>query len=303
MAYILDDYDSVLENILHNGNHNKNQRTNQDSLSVHGVQCRYNVSQYFPILTRRKLNFSANIAELLWFIEGSTNINRLKELGCGYWEPWRDDAFTNKNDFVSGSIGMSYGHQLRHFGQAKENCQDYCGTSPQYGMRENENVPTGLVNGIDQLQKLINGISKDPSDRGLIINLWNPVDLEQMKLRPCAYAFQILINNGLMDLILMQRSADWPIGVPYNLTFYATLLHLLAFHTGYVANELIHQVGNAHIYSNQIPGVYKYLERPKIAQPKLSIKIKSNLRAYTVSDFQLIDYIYCAPDIKFEVAV
>jgi len=294
MPYILNDYDDVLLQILDHGKFNTNARTGEATISLHGVQCKYDVSGYFPALTRRKLNFSANMAELLWFIEGSTNINRLVELGCNYWNLWRNDEFTAKNAFADGSIGMSYGYQLRYFGQSVLYFQDNIKINNPYYNEEQ---------GVDQLENMINGIEKDPSDRGLIINLWNAADLKHMRLRPCAYSFQVLITGDTMDGILVQRSADWPVGVPYNISFYTAFLHILAYQTGYLPGTLTHQVGSAHVYVNQVPQAKQYLSRPIVNSPKLTIKKRESIDQYQVSDFVLENYVYCAPDIKFDVAV
>lgn len=301
--YILNDYDHILKRILEVGQQKVNKRTGEITKSIHGVQCEYNVSEVFPILSRRKINWKSNIAELLWFIEGSTNKKRLKELGCNYWEPWGGEAFERRNKYEEGQLGPVYGFQLRHFGAHYKNLQE---------STYSHHIIDGDVfyfkqepyKGIDQLQNLLDGIARDPSDRGLVVNLWNVEDLDKMALRPCAYAFQVLISDsGIMDGVLMQRSADWPVGVPYNIIFYTTFLSLIALHTGYKVGTLIHQVGDAHIYENQIPSVEEYLATPKNpTTAKLLIEKQPNIFSYKLDNFKVDGYKY-PKDIKFPVAV
>jgi thymidylate synthase len=290
--YVLDSYDMALERILDYGEPKTNKRTGQKTISLPSMDCKYDLRLGYPFLTRRKISFKAMVAELLWFIEGSTSLDRLKELGCNYWEPWRSEEFEEENGYVAGALGPVYGFQLRSFDG-----------NYMYGLRQDYNLEGLFNSGTDQLKWLLDAIKEDPSDRGLVVTLWNPEQLGEGRLRPCAWSFQVLINDvGYMDLILNQRSADFPVGVPFNIAFYSLLLTLIAEHTGYSARYLIHKCSDSHIYVNQIDAVEQYLDNPRCNSPFLDFNKRESLFDYEVGDFSLIDY-NPGPKINFPVAV
>jgi thymidylate synthase len=282
--YLMNPYDSALRQILEEGESKTNKRTGQKTLSVPLITCRYDLRQGFPIINKRYLNIRPIIAETLWFLEGSSNLNRLKELGCNYWEPWRSKEFEEKWHYQDGDLGPVYGFQLRNY-----NGYYY----------EDENGREG----IDQLAQLLEAIREDYSDRGLIVDLWCPDMVDMGRLRPCANRFKITINdNGDMDLILGQRSCDFPVGIPANIVFYSIILLLIARHTGYNARHLYHECEDAHIYLNQVEAVEEYLEMPHYKNPTLTIRERPSIMDYRIEDFQLNDY-RSGPKMKIEVCI
>jgi thymidylate synthase len=206
-------------------------------------------------------------------------------MGVNYWSPWRDEDFEKEHGFISGALGPTYGHQLRAFGHPYGN-----GYFSGPGLN-------------DQLLTLIDNIKKDPTDRGHIINLWNPAQIPLMKLRPCLYGYQFGVDSqGNMDLMINQRSADVPVGVPANLFFSTCFLYMVAQQTGYKPRNLIHSIADAHIYDNQIDAVKEYLGRTSPPDPNLTINKAADILSYKIEDFELENY-NPLPPIKFEVAI
>jgi thymidylate synthase len=300
--YVLEPYDSALVEILENGKRQSN-RTGIDTLSVFGLHRVYEIGEYFPVLTRRKMYPKSIFAELIWFLSGSTNINDLEKLGSGIWTPWRNKAFEKKHGYVDGAIGPCYGYQLRNFGGKYLD-----GSHQPHVLEKDYSYPfnNSLIGtcGYDQLSYMINTLRNDPTSRRNLISLWNPRDIFEAILPPCALYFQILcdVENKELTGFLTQRSGDMPIGIPQNISFYSAFIYLLAQQTGYKPHKLIHNIGDAHIYVNQLNAVEKYLSRETLSSPKLEIRIRSNILDYEVEDFNLIDYIPL-PSIKIPVTV
>lgn len=288
MNYILRPYDSALVEILDEGVWKSNKRTGVRTKYVSMLTRKYRLdSDRFPIVTKRKMYPKAVFAELLWIISGSTNNNDLKNLGATFWSKWTDKEFEEKNGFVEGSLGKIYGFQLRHFGGNYKN-----GEGSQYG-----------ENGFDQLNYVIDRIKEDYSCRRIMWSLWNPHDLSQMKLPPCHWAYQITIDDeGRLTGNLIQRSADFPIGVPANIQFYSALTIMIAQQTGYKPYRLNHVCIDAHIYEDQIDQVKQYLRLPEIDSPKLEIKKAKDIFSYTMDDFILTELNF-GPKLEIPVAV
>lgn len=281
--YILDDYDSGLEKILEYGVRKEN-RTGVDSIALFGLQTRYRIDTYFPISTRRKVWPKSIFAELLWFISGSTNNKDLQAMGSNIWTPWVDPEFEKVNGFAEGSLGPIYGFQLRHFGGYYGNgIGGKTGTQNDYILSNNYDQSTDEIidvykvksygsGGIDQFKYMINELKTNPDSRRNLFSLWNPVQLNQMRLPPCHYSFQVFTNENKLSGMLTQRSNDFPVGVLANVQFYSALIYLLALECGYEPYEFVHNAADAHIYVNQIPAVEEYLARKKPDSPQLSIK-------------------------------
>ncbi len=193
----------------------KPDRTGTGTYSLFGKTLEHDMSAGFPLLLSKKVSFKAAKFELLWILQGRTDMQYLKDNGINYW-----DSDYKRSGRTDGTLGPVYGKQWRNF------------------------------NGVDQLQRLIIGIMTNPESRRLILSAWNPSELHQMALPPCHYGFQVYVNNGKLDLMWQQRSADVFLGLPYDIAMYGLLLELLAKGAGYKPGKLIAQLGDCHLYLN-----------------------------------------------------
>jgi thymidylate synthase len=193
----------------------KPDRTGTGTYSLFGKTLEHDMSAGFPLLLSKKVSFKAAKFELLWILQGRTDMEYLRDNGINYW----DDDY-KRSGRTDGTLGPVYGKQWRNF------------------------------NGVDQLQRIIMGIMTRPESRRLIVNAWNPSELHQMALPPCHYGFQVYINDNKLDLMWQQRSADVFLGLPYDIAMYGLLLELLAKGAGYKPGRLIAQLGDCHLYSN-----------------------------------------------------
>ncbi len=261
-------YLDLCQYILDNGTY-KNDRTNTGTISTFGYQMRFDLAKGFPLLTTKKLHLKSIIHELLWFINGDTNIKYLQENGVRIWNEWADE---------DGNLGPVYGHQWRKW--------------------ENKD---GRV--IDQLSNLIDQINLNPSSRRLIISAWNVGDLEKMALPPCHLLFQFYVNNNKLSCQLYQRSADVFLGIPFNIASYSLFTMMIAQVCGLEPGEFVHTLGDTHIYSNHLEQVKLQLTRIPKSLPKL--KMNQNVTSifdFKYSDFELVDY-NPDPHIKGKVSV
>ena len=298
---LMQPYDDALTQILERGVSRTNTRTGQKTLSIFGMSTRYRLdTEYFPILTRRKVWPMSVFAELNWFLSGSTSNEDLEKLGCKFWRPWVDENFTTKNGFAPNTLGPVYGFQLRHFGGEYG---DGLGNENLLKDPSNE-FPCIQKGGFDQLKWVINRIKEDYSCRRTLWSLWNPNDLDKMRLPPCHMMAQILIDDERrLSLIMYQRSADYPVGVGSgNIPFYSALAVMIAQQTNCTPYEFIHMSGDSHIYADQIQAVEQYLSLPKTESPKLSINKAKDIFSYSVEDFKLTDF-NPGPRIEIPVAV
>jgi len=288
--YLMKSYDDSLNQILESGVSRTNIRTNIKTLSIFGMTNRYRLdSEFFPIITRRKVWPKSVFSELLWFLSGSTSNKDLKELGCNFWTPWVDEQFTRSNFFEDDVFGPVYGFQLRHFGGSYE--------------KGNKNSPYYGRGGFDQLRWVVERIKEDHSCRRTLWSLWNPNDLDVMRLPPCHLLYQVLVDDDRkLTGIMYQRSCDFPIGVPANIQFYSALTVMLAQQTDCVPYELVHITAYSHIYENQIDGVKEYLNTPIINSPKLKINKAVDIFSYKPEDFIISDF-ESGPKIDIPVAV
>jgi len=235
MISIEDEYRRLMGEILHGGS-DKADRTGTGTKSVFRRTIRHDMSLGFPILTGKKISFNAARTELIWILNGRTDLKYLEDNGVKYWRP--DYERSGRTDETLGPV---YGKQWRDF------------------------------NGVDQLEKLVYSISTNPNSRRLMISAWNPADMPDMALPPCHYGFQVYINNGVMDLMWQQRSADVFLGLPYDIAMYGLLLEMLAKGAGLKAGQLIGQLGDCHLYNNHLEQAQVYLDRPKRILPKLQL--------------------------------
>jgi thymidylate synthase len=300
--YTIQPYDEALQLIMDEGITKSNKRTGIKTRYVPGILSRYDLTESFPMVTRRKTWPKAIWAELLWFLSGSTNNNDLNALNSKIWDQWVDSEFELKNGYAPGALGPVYGFQLRHFG-------GYYGdgaggfnklTGPVDGIPEDAIYGYG---GYDQLAWMVNRLKEDSSCRRILFSLWNPAEISVMKLAPCHYTYQVMVDDdGMLTGSLTQRSCDFPVGVGCNIQFYSALTMMLAQQTGFTAKEFVHYTVDAHIYEDQIPAVEEYLSRPAFDCPTLEINQAEDIFSYKMEDFQLSEY-ETGPKITIPVAV
>lgn len=247
----------------------KADRTGTGTRSVFGYQMRFDLREGFPVVTTKKLHLKSIIYELLWFLQGSTNVRWLQENGVTIWDEWADE---------NGELGPIYGYQWRSW-------------------------PAPNGEHIDQIAQLIEQIRGNPDSRRLIVSAWNVGDIPRMKLPPCHAFFQFYVADGRLSCQLYQRSADIFLGVPFNIASYALLTHMIAQQTGLEAGDFVWTGGDCHIYSNHEEQVRTQLAREPMALPKLQILRKpDSIFDYRYEDFALVGY-ESHPAIKAPVAV
>lgn len=247
----------------------KNDRTGTGTLSTFAYQMRFDLSKGFPLVTTKKLSLRSIIHELLWFLNGETNIKYLRDNNVSIWDEWADSE---------GNLGPVYGKQWRAWQSAD-----------------------GRV--IDQMSEVVNQIKTNPDSRRLIVNAWNVGDLSKMALPPCHLLFQFYVANNTLSCQSYQRSADSFLGVPFNIASYSLLTHMVAQQCDLEVGEFIWTGGDCHIYSNHLEQVDLQLTRKPFPLPKLLLKRKpSSLYDYQFEDFEIVDY-QAHPHIKGEVAV
>ncbi|MDD6007710.1 MAG: thymidylate synthase [Bacteroidales bacterium] len=261
-------YIDLLNHVMTNGTL-KNDRTGTGTKSVFGYQMRFNLADGFPLLTTKKLHLKSIIYELLWFLNGDTNVHYLQEHGVRIWNEWADE---------NGELGPVYGAQWRSW-----------------------RCPDGKF--IDQIKEAVDTIKNNPDSRRIIVSAWNVADIPNMKLPPCHALFQFYVADGRLSLQLYQRSADIFLGVPFNIASYALLLMMMAQVTGLEAGEFIHTLGDAHIYTNHFEQVKEQMSREPRALPKMTLNPEvKDLFSFQYEDFTLSDY-NPHPHIKGVVAV
>ena len=235
----------------------KEDRTGTGTYSVFGHQMRFDLNAGFPLVTTKKVHLKSIIHELLWFLDGDTNIKYLKDNGVSIWDEWADE---------NGELGPVYGSQWRSW-------------------------PTKSGETIDQISQLLEEIKTNPSSRRLIVSAWNVGEIERMALPPCHTLFQFYVIDNKLSCQLYQRSADIFLGVPFNIASYALLTMMIAQVTGLGLGDFVHTFGDAHIYSNHLEQVDKQLKRSPKPLPtmRMNPEIK-NLFDFTYDDFTLENY-------------
>ena len=262
-------YLDLLEYVLEKGNE-RGDRTGTGTKSVFGWQMRFDLQEGFPVLTTKKLHLRSIIHELLWFIQGDTNIKYLRENGVSIWDEWAD---------AQGDLGPVYGQQWRRWKTPEE----------------------GRV--IDQLADVIDAIRTNPESRRLIVSAWNPSDIPNMALPPCHCLFQFYVSDGKLSCQLYQRSADIFLGVPFNIASYALLTHMMAHVSGLKVGDFVHSLGDAHLYLNHIDQARLQLERRPGPLPQLELtNPPDRLTEFRFEHIKLNGY-EAAPSISAPIAV
>ena len=261
-------YLNLMQDILDNGAE-KGDRTGTGTLSVFGRQLRFDLFDGFPLLTTKKLHIRSIIHELLWFLSGDTNIKYLNENKVNIWDEWADE---------NGDLGPVYGHQWRSWP-----------------------APDGAT--FDQITQVVNQIKNNPNSRRHIVSAWNVSEVNNMALPPCHTMFQFYVANGKLSCQLYQRSADYFLGVPFNIASYALLVHMFAQQCDLEPGEFIWTGGDTHLYMNHLDQAKLQLERTVMALPKLQIVRKpASIFDYKFEDFEIKDY-EAHPSIKAPIAV
>ena len=273
------DYQNLLKQVLNRGV-DKTDRTGTGTISLFGKQIRHDMSQGFPILTTKKVAWKTMVTELKWFLKGDTNIKYLVDNGCNIWngDAYKKycklqvphDHFETQEEFIEliktddefakkwGELGPIYGKQWRD------------------------------INGIDQLENLITGLISNPDSRRHLVDSWNPEQLNLMTLPPCHYSFQCYVADGKLSLMWNQRSADLFLGVPFNISSYGLLLHLLCKETGYEPGHLIGSFGDIHLYKNHIEQAQEQIDRYSFDLPELKVSCYDIYRGDF--DAELVNY-------------
>ena len=261
-------YHDLLNHILENGTQ-KGDRTGTGTISTFGYQMRFDLNKGFPVLTTKKVHLRSIIIELLWFLQGDTNIKFLKENKVSIWDEWADE---------NGNLGPVYGHQWRSW-------------------------PSKDGGTIDQISNLIEQIKTNPNSRRLLVSAWNVADVDNMALPPCHTMFQFYVANGKLSCQLYQRSADTFLGVPFNIASYALLTMMIAQVCDLEYGEFIHTFGDVHLYSNHIEQTKLQLTRDFRDLPTMKINPEvKDIFGFKYEDFELLNY-DPHPHIKGAVAV
>lgn len=261
-------YHDLLRHILDNGV-KKEDRTGTGTISVFGYQMRFDLSEGFPVVTTKKLHLRSIIHELLWFLQGDTNIKYLKDNGVSIWDEWADE---------NGDLGPVYGHQWRSW-------------------------PGRDGQTIDQITKLIDQIKKNPDSRRMIVSAWNVADVDNMALPPCHSLFQFYVADGKLSCQLYQRSADTFLGVPFNIASYALLTMMVAQVCDLQPGEFVHTFGDTHLYLNHIEQTELQLSRDIRPLPTMKINPEvKDIFSFKFEDFELLNY-DPHPHIKAAVAI
>ena len=261
-------YHDLLQHILDKGVF-KSDRTGTGTYSVFGYQMRFDLSEGFPLITTKKVHLKSIIYELLWFLQGDTNIKYLKDNGVSIWDEWAD---------ANGNLGPVYGYQWRSW-----------------------KTPDGGT--VDQITNLINQIKKNPDSRRLIVSAWNVADVDKMALPPCHTMFQFYVAEGKLSCQLYQRSADVFLGVPFNIASYALLTMMIAQVCDLQPGDFVHTFGDVHIYANHMEQVKLQLSRTPKLLPSMKINTEvKDIFGFRYEDFTLENY-DPHPAIKAAVAV
>ncbi|MFA5242662.1 MAG: thymidylate synthase [Sulfuricella sp.] len=244
-------YLDLMRHVQEHGNQ-KSDRTGTGTVSVFGYQMRFDLAQGFPLVTTKKCHLKSIIHELLWFLQGSTNIQYLKDNGVSIWDEWADE---------NGNLGPVYGYQWRSW-------------------------PTPDGRHIDQITQVVEQIRNNPDSRRLIVSAWNVADVDKMKLPPCHAFFQFYVADGKLSCQLYQRSADIFLGVPFNIASYALLTMMVAQVCGLKPGDFVHTLGDAHLYLNHLEQTREQLSRQPRALPVMNI----NPEVQSIFDFKYEDF-------------
>ncbi len=286
-------YHDLLKHVLENGNQ-KGDRTGTGTLSVFGYQMRFDLSEGFPLMTTKKVHLKSIIHELLWFLQGDTNIGYLVKNGVNIWNDWPFQSYLKQNQLEETfpKYSGAWKAEMKNFVEQVKNDEAFAAKygelGPVYG-RQWRNFE-----GVDQISQLIHDIKTNPNSRRLLVSAWNPKEIPEMAksgLPPCHTLFQFYVANGKLSCQLYQRSADIFLGVPFNIASYALLTMMIADVCGLSYGDFVHTMGDAHIYSNHMEQVNEQLSRTPKALPQMHIKKGvSDIFSYTYEDFELKNY-------------
>ncbi|MFT4173401.1 MAG: thymidylate synthase [Rhodocyclaceae bacterium] len=249
-------YQELMRHVLEHG-HRKADRTGTGTLSVFGWQMRFDLAEGFPLVTTKKLHLRSIIHELLWFLQGDTNIKYLQDNGVSIWNEWADDQ---------GELGPVYGKQWRRW-----------------------EGPQGRT--VDQITQLIQGLKKNPDSRRHMVSAWNPADVDKMALPPCHALFQFYVADGKLSCQLYQRSADIFLGVPFNIASYALFTHMVAQVCDLQPGDFVHTLGDAHLYLNHLEQARLQLSRETRTLPRLVMNPDvKDIFGFKFEDFRIEGY-------------
>jgi thymidylate synthase len=270
-------YLDVLRRVFTEGD-DRMDRTGVGTRALFGGVMRFQMSDGFPIVTTKRIPFKAVAGELLWFLSGSSDVRDLQKYGIHFWDANAEAPYWKPKARYEGDLGRIYGVQWRSWRRAD-----------------------GTV--LDQIEDVIDRIKKKPTDRRLIVTAWNPGEIDEMALPPCHMLFQFFVARGELSLMMYQRSCDMFLGVPFNVSSYALLLHMVAQVTGLTPGTFTHVLGDYHVYANHFEQVEEQLSRTPYSLPalRLSPDVK-HIDDFTLDDIELVNY-QCHPAIKAEMAV
>jgi len=261
-------YLDLMQRVLNEGAR-KDDRTGTGTLSVFGHQMRFDLGEGFPLVTTKKLHTRSIIHELLWFLNGDTNVSYLNDNNVSIWDEWAD---------ANGDLGPVYGAQWRSW-------------------------PSPAGETVDQISQVVDTLRKDPDSRRIIVSAWNVAELGKMALAPCHCLFQFHVADGRLSCQLYQRSADIFLGVPFNIASYALLTHMVAQQTDLKVGDFIWTGGDCHLYANHLEQTRQQLERDPLPLPRLSLQRRpASLFDYALEDFDIVGY-ESHPHIKAAVAI
>ena len=277
-------YLDLLQRILETGRPRED-RTGTGTVGIFGHQMRFDLSDGFPLLTTKKLHLRSIIHELLWFLAGETRVEPLQEAGVRIWNDWATAEECGRFGREAGDLGPIYGHQWRNFGATVQ-------ADGSFGK-----------DGVDQIQRLLDGLQNNPWSRRHLVTGWNPKEANQVTLPPCHTLFQFYVQDGRLSCQLYQRSADVFLGVPFNIASYALLTMMIAQVSGLQAGEFVHTFGDAHLYTNHLDQARLQLTRDVRERPQMKLNPEvTSLFDFRYEDFSLEGY-DPHPHIKAEVSV
>jgi thymidylate synthase len=290
-------YHELLQHILDNGTY-KSDRTGTGTYSVFGYQMRFNLGEGFPLITTKKLHLKSIVHELLWFLNGDSNIQYLCKNGVRIWDDWPFAKYKASSEYQ--------GEDLKAFGVRITNddafAKQWGNLGPVYGVQW-RSWQGGSGTSVDQIAQLIQQIKTNPDSRRLIVSAWNVPQINEMALPPCHTMFQFYVANGKLSCQLYQRSADVFLGVPFNIASYALLTIMIAQVCHLAPGDFVHTFGDAHLYSNHIEQTKLQLSREVRALPQIKINESvKDIFGFQYEDFSLVDY-NPHPHISAEVAV
>lgn len=278
-------YHDLVQRVLREGVQ-KGDRTGTGTLSVFGHQMRFNLQEGFPLLTTKKVHVKSILHELLWFLQGSTNIEYLAQNKVRIWDDWPFAAYQKSPEYQ--------GEDIREFAQKVADHPDFAKQwgelGPVYGYQW-RSWPAPDGSSIDQISQIVDQIKNNPNSRRIIVNAWNVGFVEQMALPPCHAFFQFYVADGKLSCQLYQRSADIFLGVPFNIASYAFLVHMVAQACDLEVGDFVHTLGDAHIYNNHIEQLELQLTRDFRALPQLKLNPeRTNIFDFTYEDFEIVGY-------------